>query len=186
MSPSQAQFDQFHSVPAIQCQCSACLVGTYALVMHCERLFCQKFRSLYMFSHSQRRYQPCGSGTCHRHEGSSAYNVSVHRPPFPACFESEENALYPACSSRAAQLLPVSRILFLVQLAIPTTMGKEPLNIIKLKQQNDMFSAAESHANNLRIANCEAVWHHRDFCKAPASGSVPNTKVCCHVVVHSF
>lgn len=54
-------------------------------------------------------------------------------------------------------------------------MGKEPLNIIKLKRQNDMFAAADSRAKDLRIAFCEAEWHHHDFCNAPTS--VPNTKV---------
>ena len=56
-------------------------------------------------------------------------------------------------------------------------MGKEPMNIMRLKRQNDMFAAAESHAKNLRIANCEAEWFHSDFCKPPGSGSVPNIKV---------
>lgn len=51
------------------------------------------------------------------------------------------------------------------------------MNILRLKRQNDMFAAAESHANNLHIAHCEAAFHS-DFCKLPGSGSVPNIKVC--------
>jgi hypothetical protein len=54
-------------------------------------------------------------------------------------------------------------------------MGKEPLNIVKLKRENAMYAAAEHHARNLEIATTKAQWFAHDFCKPPNREPVPNT-----------
>jgi hypothetical protein len=55
-------------------------------------------------------------------------------------------------------------------------MGKEPVNIIRLKRQNDEFSDAVHHARDLQIAGCNALWFARDFTKSNKSELTAQTK----------
>jgi Domain of unknown function (DUF4558) len=47
----------------------------------------------------------------------------------------------------------------------PAVMGKEPVNITRLKRQNDQFAAAEHHAHDLQTAGVTAQWFERDLAK---------------------
>lgn len=45
-------------------------------------------------------------------------------------------------------------------------MGKEPVNIIRLKRQNDAFADAQHHARDLEVSACNARWFSDAFVNA--------------------
>lgn len=45
-------------------------------------------------------------------------------------------------------------------------MGKEPGNIRRLKQQNDMYAAAEHHARDIQVATSNAKWFSKGMTPA--------------------
>lgn len=57
-----------------------------------------------------------------------------------------------------------------------STMGKEPVNIMRLKRQNDQFADAAHHAHDLSVANVNAKWFSDDFNKSNAVELTAQTK----------
>lgn len=55
-------------------------------------------------------------------------------------------------------------------------MGKEPVNIVRLKQQNDYYAATGHHADELQKYVGLAKWHAADFKRAGRSELTSQTK----------
>jgi hypothetical protein len=55
-------------------------------------------------------------------------------------------------------------------------MGREAVNITRLKRQNDMYAAADHHAHELQVAKSRASWFSRDMERPAQSGLTAETK----------
>ena len=55
-------------------------------------------------------------------------------------------------------------------------MGREPVNIIRLKRENDRLAAADHHDRDLQICNGNAKWFSRDFEQANKAELTTQTK----------